>query len=625
MSFLESINSPQDIKSLSEKDLKRLCFEIRAEILSVVATNGGHLSSNLGIVELTLALHRVFDTPKDSIVWDVGHQAYVHKLITGRYKDFHTLRQKGGISGFPKREESEHDAFNTGHASTSISSALGISQGMFLQGDEGSSVAVIGDGAMTGGMAFEAISFAGYLKRPLIVILNDNQMSISKNIGSFARYFSRIAIHPIYQNFKYVADSILQNIPLIGKFLLSTIYNIKKGFKKAFYKSNIFVELGFEYVGPIDGHNIKILEKILKNVKKLKTPVVVHVRTVKGYGYIFARENPQAFHGTPPFNLIDGKVDKKSNITFTQSFSENLIKEAKENENIVAITAAMPGGTGLIDFQHLYPERFFDVGIAEEHAVTFAAGLATRGLIPIVAIYSTFMQRAVDQVIHDVALQNLHVVFMLDRAGAVPQDGSTHQGSFDISIFRAIPNMSILSPASNMEMSLMLNWALKEKGPIMIRYPKKACPQETSFLSSAIEKGKGVFSFKHKKSKILLVCVGSIYQEVKDATQDLREKGVYADIYNLRFIKPFDEKYFLSIVRKYPYIFVFEDGAKTGGIAEYIEYILLKNSATQTKKKKVKIMAFPDLFLDQGTREEILREASLSSDKIASFVASNLT
>ena len=625
MSLLESINSPQDIKSLSAKELSRLCTEIRSEILNVVANNGGHLSSNLGIVELTLALHRVFDTPKDSIVWDVGHQAYVHKLITGRYKDFHTLRQKKGISGFPKREESEHDAFNTGHASTSISAALGISQGLFLQGETARSIAVIGDGAMTGGMAFEGISCAGDLKRPLIVILNDNQMSISKNTGSFARYLSSIIIHPLYQKVKYAVDSFLQKIPFFGRSLLTFIYSVKMSIKGVFYKNNIFVELGFEYVGPIDGHNIKVLEKVLKSVKRLKTPVVIHVRTIKGYGYRFARENPQAFHGTPPFNLVDGKVDKNMSITFTQSFCKSLIKEAKNNNDIVAITAAMPGGTGLIDFQHLYPNRFFDVGIAEEHAVTFAAGLATRGLSPIVAIYSTFMQRAVDQVIHDVALQNLHVIFMLDRAGAVPQDGSTHQGSFDISIFRAVPNMTILSPASNVEMSLMLKWALKESGPVMIRYPKKACPQEAPAFSSTIEKGKGVFAFKHKKSKILLVCIGSIYQEVRDAAQNLREEEVYADIYNLRFIKPFDEKYFFNIVQKYPYIFVFEDASKLGGIAEYIEYILLKNSSIQTKKKKIHIMAFPDLFLDQGTREEILEEASLSSAKIASFIADNLT
>ncbi|MGP1415176.1 MAG: 1-deoxy-D-xylulose-5-phosphate synthase [Treponema sp.] len=624
MTLLEKIENPNDLKQLNKRELDVLSNEIRQEILHVVATNGGHLSSNLGVVELTISLHRVFSTPTDTIIWDVGHQAYAHKLITGRYKDFHTLRQKGGISGFPKREESLHDGFNTGHASTSISAAIGISQSLFLQNIEGAVVAVIGDGALTGGMAFEAISSAGELKRPLIVILNDNQMSISKNTGAMSQYLSRFTMHSGYQNFRYYFDSFVNAIPFIGKKISSVIYAIKKGIKSVFYKHNIFVELGFEYVGPLDGHNITVLEKVLKNVKKLKRPVVVHVRTIKGKGYPFAEANPQDFHGTPPFNLEDGMVERKSEITFTQSFSDSLIENAKKHENIVAITAAMASGTGLLAFKHLFPKRFFDVGIAEQHAVTFAAGLATRGIIPIVAIYSTFLQRSVDQIIHDVALQGLHVIFAVDRAGAVPHDGETHQGVFDISLFRCVPNISILSPSSDVEMKLMMDWALNEKKAVIIRYPKKSCPKEIHSFSYPMITGRGVFVTANEKNTTLLVCLGSIYGEVKEASDRLKEKCVDVDIYNLRFIKPFDEDYFIQAIQKYSHIFIFEDGAKIGGIGEYIEALILKVDMLEKRKRSVHVLGFPDTFLSQGTREEVLEEAGLSSSLIADFVLWNI-
>ena len=623
MSLLDSVECPEDLKALPKKDLSLLAREIRNEILGVVASNGGHLSSNLGVVELTIALHRVFTSPNDKIVWDVGHQCYAHKILTGRRKVFSSLRQKGGISGFPKRLESKHDAFATGHASTSVSVALGIREAMELTGKQASVVAVIGDGSLTGGMAFEALSHAGELKKPLIVILNDNHMSISKNVGSISQYLSRFTMHKRYQSFKAGLDSFVMNIPLLGRSLSKLIAKIKKGMKSVLYKKNIFVELGFEYVGPLDGHNIVVLEKVLKDVKKLKGPVVMHVHTIKGYGYSFARRDPQAFHGTPPFNLVDGKVEKKSSITFTQSFSECLLQKARENDKIVAITAAMATGTGLIGFKHLYPNRFFDVGIAEEHAVTFAAGLSTENIIPFVAIYSTFMQRCVDQVIHDVALENLHVIFALDRSGAVPQDGETHQGAFDISIFRVVPNLSIIAPASNDEMKLMIDWAIKERGAVIIRYAKKNCPEECKAFSSPIIKGKGVFPFSHKKSKILLVCVGSIYEELRAAGSYLREEGVYVDIYNLRFIKPLDEKYFLKIAKKYSHIFLFEDGAKIGGVSEYLETLILKESLKNAKKIKVFAVAFPDSFLQVGTRNEILDDVGLSANAIVSFVMQN--
>ncbi len=625
MSLLEKIESPDDLKHLNKRELDVLCSEIRKEILHVVATNGGHLSSNLGVVELAVSLHRVFSTPVDTIIWDVGHQAYPHKLITGRYKNFHSLRQKGGISGFPKREESPHDGFNTGHATTSISAAIGISQALFLKNIEGSVVAVIGDGALTGGMAFEAISCAGELKRPLIVVLNDNQMSISKNTGALSQYLSRFTMHSGYQSFKYYFDSIVGSVPFLGKKITRAIYAIKKGIKSIFYKHNIFVELGFEYVGPLDGHNITVLEKVLRNVKKLKTPVVVHVRTTKGKGYAFAEANPQDFHGTPPFNLEDGVIEKKSEITFTQSFSSSLISCAKRCENIVAITAAMASGTGLLEFKHLFSSRFFDVGIAEQHAVTMAAGLATQGIIPIVAIYSTFLQRSVDQIIHDVALQGLHVIFAVDRAGAVPHDGETHQGAFDISLFRCVPNLSLLSPASDVEMQLMMDWALNEKKACMIRYPKKSCPKETVSFSYPIVTGRGVFVVLREKAEIVLVCLGSIYQEVREASDKLKEeKGIETDIYNLRFIKPFDEDYFIEAIQKYSHIFVFEDGAKIGGVGEYIEALILKVDNFEKRKRGIHVFAFPDSFLFQGTREEVLEDVGLSSSLIADSILWNI-
>ncbi len=610
--LLENITCPNDIKKLSKKELTQLISEIRKEILTVVGKNGGHLASNLGVIELTLALHRVFDSPKDAIVWDVGHQAYTHKLITGRYKKFHTIRKWDGLSGFPKREESEHDAFNTGHASTSISAALGILEAKRLKGDDGKVIAVIGDGALTGGMAFEALCNAGELKKDLIVILNDNKMSISKNTGALSEYLSRLTMHAGYQRFKYLFDTSIGAIPFIGPKINAFIWRLKRGMKGIFYKNNIFVDLGFEYVGPLRGHNVRELEKVLKNVKKIKSPVVMLVETTKGLGYPLAEHNPAAFHGVGPFNIADGKVEKSSATSFTQAFSNSLIELAEQDEKIVAITAAMETGTGLSPFHAQFKDRFYDVGIAEEHAVTFAAGLASVGMRPIVAIYSTFIQRAIDQVIHDVCLQNLPVIFALDRAGAVPNDGETHQGLFDISILRAIPNMSMLCPASEKEMELMLDWAFKQDTPIAIRYPKTACPKEEKEFANEIKTGRGVLVRKSEKSNSLIVCTGGMYNEVKEACSILAHKEVFSDIYNLRFVKPIDTNYFLSITENYENIILMEEGSKIGGIAEYLNSLII-----QEQNAKTKIMAFDDMFLPHGTRAELFEAAGLSAEHIA--------
>ena len=624
--LLSRIKGPEDIKLLSYDELKALALEIRKEILTVVGHNGGHLASNLGVIELTLAIHRVFSSPHDAVVWDVGHQAYTHKMITGRQSRFSTLRLWEGLSGFPKREESVHDAFNTGHASTSISAALGILEGKRLKNDTGKVIAVIGDGAMTGGMAFEALSNAGELKKDLIVIINDNKMSISKNTGAFSEYLSRLTVHEGYQRFKYLFDKAVGSIPLVGNKLNSIIWRLKRGMKGIFYKNNIFVDFGFEYVGPINGHNIKELEKVLKNVKKLNSPVVMLVETIKGKGYPLAEINPAAFHGIGPFNIADGKVEKNDAITFTQAFGKALVKEAEKDSGIVAITAAMESGTGLSLFHNKFSERFFDVGIAEGHAVTFAAGLAAAGMKPVAAIYSTFLQRAIDQVIHDTSIQNLPVIFAIDRAGPVPADGETHQGLFDIALLRPVPNMIILCPASEKELNLMLSWALMQDNPVAIRYPKADCPKEIPEFSQNIEKGRGVLIKNSDKSCILIACTGGMYNEVKEASAILAHKGIFTDIYNVRFAKPIDENYFLNITKNYSYILFVEDGMKIGSLSSYLESLVLRyesnktgsqNKKTGYQNKTTEVLAFEDMFFPHGTRSEIFKGAGVSAEHIA--------
>ena len=502
-SILEAVNLPEDLKTLSVRDLKKLSGEIRNKIIEVVSANGGHLASNLGVVELTIALHRVFKSPVDKIIWDVGHQCYAHKILTGRKEQFHTVRQSGGLSGFPKRSESIHDPFNTGHSSTSISAGLGMLTGMKIQNIPGKVIAVIGDGSLTGGIAFEALNHAGHLGKELIVVLNDNNMSINANVGALSLYLSRLTTTLFYQTFKRNFDNMVKKIPLVGGFLNDSIARCKKGVKAVFFKDNLFSDLGFEYVGPIDGHNMGQLINVLESVKKISKPVVIHVSTVKGKGYEQAEGDPTFYHGVSPFSLVDGKVEKKSRITYTEAFSSSLIEYAGKDKRIVAITAAMAEGTGLKNFKLKYPDRFFDVGITEQHAVTFAAGLAASGMKPVVAIYSTFMQRAVDQVIHDTALQSLPVIFIVDRAGLIENDGETHQGIFDISLFRSIPNLELLSPYDQADMDRMLEYALKSEKPVMIRFPKDIAPDPVGESHEVIT-GKGRFLYKNT-SEILLI------------------------------------------------------------------------------------------------------------------------
>jgi len=632
--LLPKINSPHDLKKLKLHELNALAREIREYIVAVVSSNGGHLASNLGAVELSIALHRVFNSPDDKIVWDVGHQCYAHKILTGRYASFSSLRKYAGLAGFPKSSESPHDAFNTGHASTSISAALGLLAAERILGGKGNAVAVIGDGALTGGLAYEALSHAGHLSLPLIVILNDNKMSISRNVGGLSKYLSRLSMKAKYQTFRRHFDAMVKKIPFVGESFFDLVVRLKRAVKAVFYIDNFFVDLGFEYVGPIGGHNIRALTSVLEDVQRLNRPVVIHVITQKGKGYGYAEDEPDSYHGVGSFSVDDGiglgRPDNNTlaanktggEKTFTEAFSNIILEAAKKNKRVTAVTAAMQTGTGLSLFKQAFPGRFFDTGIAEEHAATFAAGLAARGLRPITAIYSTFIQRSVDQVIHDAALQNLPVIYALDRAGFVGADGETHQGLFDISLFRSTPNMTILSPASENELRLMLDWALAKKdGPVIIRYPKAYCPAELPEFSHPVQTGRGVFLFPERKGQVCLIFTGSLYREASEAAAILKQSGIEADLYNIRFLKPVDEDYIAGLLNEYKLAAFIEEGIKEGGFGEYLTSLArLRNCKSQTAI----LAAGSDFFEGNralGTREELLAENGLDGKSIADKIS----
>ncbi|MDR2394609.1 MAG: 1-deoxy-D-xylulose-5-phosphate synthase [Treponema sp.] len=644
-SLLAHIYEPGDLKDLSFPDLYRLAAEIRETIVSTVSKQGGHLASNLGVVELTIALHRVFNSPRDKIIWDVGHQCYTHKLLTGRYGAFSSLRQSGGLAGFPKRTESSHDAFDTGHASTSISAALGILTGEWIQGGRNRVAAVIGDGALTGGLAYEALSHAGQLRLPLVVILNDNKMSISPNVGGLSKYLSRLSMKARYQWFRRNFDSMAKRLPFVGNAFFDVVLRLKRAVKAVFYTDNFFVDLGFEYVGPIDGHHIQQLERVLQDVRRLDRPVVVHVITRKGKGYQFAEKDPGSYHGVSSFSISGGLVAKEAapekgdtsheaaapslvnipavtiraefwgNGSFTDAFNRAMLDAGGRDTRVMAITAAMEKGTGLSPFKAAFPTRFFDVGIAEEHAVTFAAGLATQGMRPVVAVYSTFIQRAVDQVIHDVALQKLPVLFALDRAGLVSDDGETHQGLFDIALFRPIPNMSILAPAGGFELKRMLDWSLSAVGPAMIRYPKATCPHEIHAFSLPLERGKGVF-IREWGTLVCLAFTGSLYSEVWDAADRLLALNIAVDLYNLRFLKPVHEDYLAEIMNRYELMVFIEEGIIEGGFGEYATELASRRQCTA----QIRVLGIHGNFGSLGKREELLHINGLDGEGIAASV-----
>jgi 1-deoxy-D-xylulose-5-phosphate synthase len=623
MDILTGIRGPEDVKRLSLNDAYRLAGELRQYIVATVAVNGGHLASNLGTVELTLALHRVFSTPRDSIVWDVGHQSYTHKIITGRKDAFATLRRSGGLSGFPKRAESVHDAFDAGHASTSLSAALGLLIANRALGKSDAVIAVIGDGALTGGMAYEALSHAGQLGLPLIVILNDNSMSISPNVGAVSSYLSRLTTTVSYQNFRRLADKAMLMIPLAGELIHDSVQRAKKSVKAFFFKESLFADLGFEYAGPIDGHNIAILEDVLSQARAINKPVVVHVTTKKGRGHKGAEDDPSAWHGVAPKEASGSAALEPEGVSFTRAFGAAMLDFAAADERVTAVSAAMAKGTGLGDFQRLFPKRFFDVGIAEEHALTLAAGMAAGGLRPVVAIYSTFMQRAVDQVLHDIALGGLPVVFALDRAGAVPDDGETHQGIYDIQLFRAVPGLSIVAPASALELRAALAWALKRDAPVMLRFPKDLCPAERACYARPFIAGEGLFlrrsaalpGARGQGAKILLIASGPLSDTCDTAAELLAAGGMAADVYHMRFLKPFDQEELARIMGAYDLVVAAEEGVLTGSVAADLAAL------ARAQGRRALALGFDEKPLPQGSRAELLALAGLDARGIAEAAA----
>jgi 1-deoxy-D-xylulose-5-phosphate synthase len=601
--MLDSINNPDDLKKLSSEELEQLSADIREEIIAQVAKTGGHLASNLGVVELTMALHVAYDLPEDIIIWDVGHQCYAHKLLTGRYHSFNTLRQFGGISGFPRRDESLYDSFGTGHASTSISAALGFAKARDLRGSQEHVVAVIGDGALTGGLAWEALNNAGHLKTDVTVVLNDNEMSISRNVGALATHLSKLRMLPLYRRVENKAKTVIENLPMGGKTLSRTAEGILHGVTHLIGSQTgiVFEEMGFTYLGPIDGHDIDLMAEILRNVKTIEGPVLVHVITTKGKGYEYAEDRPRAFHGVSPFCVTDGKTETlPGGITFTQAFSNALVDLAEQDEHVVAITAAMPDGTGLQKFAERFPDRFFDVGIAEGHAVTFAAGLAAAGLKPVVAAYSTFLQRAYDQIVHDVCLQKLPVVFAIDRAGIVGDDGPTHHGVFDISYLRHIPNLVVAAPSDAAELREMLRLGLEGGVPFAIRYPRACNPDppvhpDTSELALAT----GVGEVLAEGDDVCIVAIGSCVGTSMRALPILRDAGISASLLNARFAKPIDSELIVEFAKRCRRLVLVEENSVQGGFGSAVIELL---SATDLGNVCVKQVGLPDQFIDHGTR-----------------------
>ena len=599
--ILDKIENPKDLKILNIKAKEELAGEIREKLLDVVSKTGGHLASNLGVVELTIALHSVFDMPKDKIVWDVGHQTYVHKMLTGRNKKIETLRKLDGIAGFPKSKESEYDSFNTGHSSTSISAALGMARARDIKGEDNNVIAVIGDGALTGGMALEALNDAGSSKTKLIVILNDNEMSISKNVGGISEFLTKIRTKKFYKKSNNLVRKVLEKTPVIGSPIIRAARKIKYSLKQLVLPNMFFEDLGFKYLGPVDGHDIERVEWILELAKKEQEPVLVHVITKKGKGYKIAEENPDKFHATSSFDIETGKSIKEKKKDYSAVFGEKLVELAKENKNIVAITAAMTDGTGLRKFKEQYPERFFDVGIAEQHAVTLAAGLAKEGLVPVVSIYSSFYQRAYDQVIHDICMQELPVVMCVDRAGIVGTDGETHQGLLDLSFFNIVPNLTVMAPKDFKELEQMLEYAVNLKAPVVIRYPRGSENKDVKFdLHEGIKQGKAEILKEGKD--ISIIAIGKMVAKAVELVKELEEQGKEGEVINTRFLKPFDDKTILETIQKTKNVITIEDNSIVGGLATKVKELIVENSIQDVK---LKCYAYPDKFIEHGSVEEL--------------------
>ena len=605
--LLERIHGPQDVKKLDKAQIDQLCDELRQKLIDTISTNGGHLASNLGVVELTVALHRVFSSPRDQIVWDVGHQSYVHKLLTGRCDQFDTIRQYGGISGFPKPRESPHDPYGAGHSSTSISAACGLAAAKAMRQEDGFVVAVIGDGALTGGLAYEGLNNAGRARGKLIIVLNDNKMSISQNVGAIARHLAIIRAKPWYFKVKDIVEKILIHTPIFGKHIRSALLASKNAIKNTLYHSTIFEDMGLVYLGPVDGHDVESISRLLERAKTLRKPAVVHVMTVKGKGYTYAERNPRAYHGVPPFDAETSEAAATSDRTFSSVLGEFLCDAAEANSHICAITAAMAGGTGLTTFASRFHSRFFDVGIAEEHAAVFAAGLARNGMMPVFAVYSTFFQRAYDQVIHDVALQQLKVIFAVDRAGIVGEDGETHQGIFDAAFLNSVPGITVYSPATYGELCNDMARALYEiPGPVVVRYPRGAEPELPDDFTPSYR----TFDlYGEGRADILLVTYGRLFAHTVKAARTLREEGLEVSVLKLNRIRPIDPVCY-EVTECFNRVFFFEEGIRAGGIGEHFGAHLMESGY----HGDFHLSAIDDMFVPQGSVTQLLADLHLDAD-----------
>ena len=617
--YLDRINEANDIKKIEPEAYDALASEIRSFIIESVSEHGGHLASNLGVVELTMALHLCMDFPNDKLIWDVGHQAYTHKLLTGRKEDFSGLRTFGGMSGFPKHKESPCDAFDTGHSSTSISAALGYARARDLKGEDRTVVAVIGDGSLTGGMAYEALNNVSHLKSNMIIVLNDNKMSISENVGGLSKHLTALRTRESYMDFKMDVEKKLKQIPHVGDSVARSVKKSKDSIRQLFVKGGFFEDFGIKYIGPIDGHDIKEMVRVLNALKRLNEPVVMHVVTQKGRGYVPAEKNPSAFHGVGSFDIATGESLASKSLTYTSVFSKTICRLGKAHPDVVTICAAMPDGTGLTAFKKHFPDRFFDVGIAEQHAVTFAAGLAAGGMHPFVAVYSSFLQRAYDQIIHDVCIQNLPVVFCVDRAGLVGADGETHQGIFDLSYLSMIPNMTVCAPKNKYELYDMLYFAYQYHGPIAIRYPRGSAYEGFKNMRPPIEYGKSELMFEGEK--IALVAVGSMVQTAVQVREKLLDKGINATVVNARFVCPLDTECLDRLSRDHQWIVTMEENVLKGGFGEACgDYLLAKHEDVRLIHVGV-----PDVYVEHGGVDQLKKTLHMDADSIVERICSAMS
>ncbi len=616
--MLDKINNFDDLKKLNIEEKYLLADDIRKYILDIVSKNGGHLASNLGVVELTIALESVFDPNKDKIIWDVGHQSYVHKIINGRKDSIKTLRKMNGIAGFPKTSESPTDCFNTGHSSTSISAALGIAKARDLKKEKYSVVAVIGDGALTGGMALEALNHAGSSKTNLIVILNDNEMSISKNIGGINEILTKLRSKKKYNKSNDKWKKRIKSIPIIGNKTATIVSKLKDAIKQLIIPGMYFEEIGFKYLGPIDGHNIEEIEEILSEAKELEEPILIHIITKKGKGYETAEQNPDKFHSTSSFDLKTGLPIKEKQKDYSKVFGDKLVSMAKDNDKIVAITAAMKDGTGLKDFANIYPNRFFDVGIAEQHALTFASGLAKEGMIPFVSIYSSFYQRGYDQVIHDICMQNLPVIMCVDRAGLVGNDGETHQGLYDLSFFKLIPNLTIMAPKDFIELEQMMDYAITLNKPVVIRYPRGSESKIKFTKHQKITLGKS--EILNTGTEVSIITIGNMTPLGMEIVNELKKYNISCDLINTRFIKPLDTSTIKKSIIKTKLVITIEDNTIIGGLSSSIKELLVDSSINT----KIKSYALPDNFIEHGSVQELREKYGITKENIIKYIKKTL-